>query len=78
MHFVYILRLSTGKYYTGYTSDLRERLAQHKRGTTTSTSSSLSHELVFTAVFTDKMKALAFEKYLKSSSGHAFRNKHLI
>jgi hypothetical protein len=31
-----------------------------------------------TVPFTTKEKALAFEKYLKSSSGFAFRNKHLV
>jgi putative endonuclease len=32
MYYVYILRLNNNKLYTGYTSDLKRRLAEHKRG----------------------------------------------
>jgi predicted GIY-YIG superfamily endonuclease len=78
MYYTYILKMDDGTCYTGYTSDIEERLAQHDRGSTTSTSTSHKHQLLFYAAFPDKMKALAFEKYLKSSSGHAFRKKHLI
>jgi len=35
-------------------------------------------KLIFYAAFLNNRKALAFEKYLKSSSGFAFRNKRLI
>lgn len=31
-HFVYILQSADGKYYTGYTTDLERRMAQHKTG----------------------------------------------
>ena len=36
------------------------------------------NHLVWYGAFLDKNKALVFEKYLKSSSGFAFRNKHLV
>jgi putative endonuclease len=78
MHYVYILKLDNGDCYTGYTTDLEERIAQHDRGSTASTRSSVSHRLLFYAAFSTKIKALAFEKYLKSSSGHAFRKKRLL
>ena len=35
-------------------------------------------KLVFYAGFNDKKSALDFEKYLKTASGIAFRNKRLI
>jgi len=35
-------------------------------------------KLVFYAAFETKKKALDFEKYLKTNSGFAFRNKRLI
>ena len=31
-HFIYILESSNGKYYIGYTTDLKRRMDQHKRG----------------------------------------------
>ncbi len=34
--------------------------------------------LVFYAAFVSAKRARAFEKYLKSSSGKAFRNKRLL
>lgn len=32
MHFVYILQVLNGKYYTGYTTDLKRRMEQHRSG----------------------------------------------
>ena len=32
-YFVYTLQASDGKYYTGYTTDLKKRMAKHKNGT---------------------------------------------
>ena len=78
MHYVYILQLDDGSYYTGYTANIEEWLAQHARGTTFSTQKSKTLQVTFFAAFPDKMKALAFEKYLKSSSGYAFRKKHFL
>lgn len=31
-HFIYILQTKDGRYYTGYTIDLKRRLDQHKSG----------------------------------------------
>jgi len=35
-------------------------------------------QLAWYCSFISKIQALNFEKYLKSSSGFAFRNKHLV
>jgi putative endonuclease len=32
-HFVYILQSRDGRYYIGYTTDLKRRMAAHKNGT---------------------------------------------
>ena len=32
MYFVYILESLDGKYYTGYTNDLKQRMEKHKSG----------------------------------------------
>uniref|UniRef100_UPI00404A7F4A GIY-YIG nuclease family protein n=1 Tax=Fulvivirga sp. TaxID=1931237 RepID=UPI00404A7F4A len=75
---VYILKCSDGTFYTGCTSNLDNRLDRYQKGHVHYTSSRLPFELVTFITFTDKYKAYNFEKYLKSGSGIAFRNKRLI
>lgn len=79
MFYSYILfskKLNT--YYAGSTSDIRRRLLEHNSQKVVSTSSGIPWKLVWYAGFDSHTKAQAFEKYLKSSSGFAFRNKRLI
>lgn len=75
---VYILLCNDGTRYTGCTSNLEERLIRHQKGYVDSTKDKFPVSLLFYCAFTDKIKAFEFEKYLKSGSGIAFRNKHLI
>ena|SRR5690242_18004595 len=75
---VYILKCCDGKYYVGCTNDLVDRLLRHNRKEVSFTSGRLPVELVTYLVFLDKYKAYAFEKYLKSGSGHAFMKKRFI
>jgi len=78
MHFVYLLKLPNGHYYVGQTSNVFERLKYHEAGRVPSTAKYVSKDLVWYAAFKDKETALVFEKYLKSSAGKGFRNKHLV
>jgi len=78
MFYVYILSLVNKTYYIGYSSNLKMRLLEHTKGNVESTKKFLPCSLVYYSSFISKAKALNFEKYLKSSSGFAFRNKHLI
>ena len=78
MQYVYILKCADHSYYTGCTQDIGERIEKHSNGYVESTKYKLPVELVFHCAFTDKTKAFEFEKYLKTGSGIAFRNKHLI
>lgn len=78
MYYVYILRLNNALHYSGYSYDLKKRLVEHKNGRVNATKNFRPIELIFYCSFKSKKKALDFEKYLKSSSGFAFRNKHLI
>jgi putative endonuclease len=78
MQYVYILICANGKLYTGCTNDLRDRFQRHKSGEVESTKDLLPIKLIFYCAFPDKYKAFAFEKYLKSGSGRAFKNKRLI
>lgn len=78
MYIVYILKCSDEKPYTGCTKDIDERLVRHKNGYVQATANRRPVELITHIVFNDKYKAFEFEKYLKSGSGRAFLNKHLI
>ncbi|HEV8677424.1 MAG TPA: GIY-YIG nuclease family protein [Candidatus Paceibacterota bacterium] len=77
MHYVYILKCSDGKLYTGCTEDLKERFERHKNGHVPATENRRPVELQTYIAFEDKYKAFEFEKYLKSGSGRAFIKKHL-
>ncbi len=78
LEYVYILRCSNTKTYVGHTSNLEERLNRHHKGYVPSTKNLRPLHLLTFISFTDKYKAIAFEKYLKSGSGRAFLKKRLI
>jgi putative endonuclease len=79
VYYVYILELQDNSFYIGYSSDLKQRVSAHIAGEAKYTKSRGTYSsLLFYAAFRLKSKALQFEKYLKSSSGFAFRNKHFL
>ena len=75
---VYILKCNNGKYYTGYTTDINKRIIAHNRSEVSFTKDKLPVRLVHLSLFENQQKAYDFERYLKSGSGIAFRNKRLI
>ena len=79
MFYTYVLfNKVTGRYYIGYTPDLRKRLDKHYSGKVLSTKSNVNYRLVSFIGFVNRVDALDFEKYLKSGSGVAFMNKHFL
>jgi len=77
MYYVYILEsLKNGSKYIGYSTDLKERLKQHNKGQSNHTAHRGPYKIYWYCAFSEKEKALNFEKYLKSSSGFAFTSKH--
>ena len=78
MWYVYILKCSDDTYYTGCTNNLEDRMERHNKRQVRYTSDKLPVILVTYVAFTEKYKAYDFEKYLKSGSGKAFRNKRFI
>ena len=79
MYYTYVIQSQKDKsYYVGSTLDLRQRLKVHNQKGARYSSSKIPFELIWYAAFKTKPKAQDFEKYLKSSSGFAFRNKRLI
>ncbi len=79
MYYVYLIAsLSTdGKKYVGYTEDLKQRIADHNAGKNESTAAHRPWKLRTYFAFSTKTQAMAFERYLKSGSGHAFARKRL-
>lgn len=78
MYYVYLLKLSNNDIYTGSTSNLKTRIADHNEGKNISTKPFRPVKLIYYCAFPTKSQAIIFEMYLKSGSGKAFRNKHLI
>ena len=80
MHYVYIIKSINypDQIYVGHTSNLKKRFSDHNCGTTAHTDKYKPWELILYMGFQDKMKAIEFEKYLKSGTGRAFREKRLL
>jgi predicted GIY-YIG superfamily endonuclease len=79
MHYVYILRSIKfkDKFYTGRTTDLVRRLAEHNRHENEYTSRYKPWLIKTYVAFQTKEPAISFEKYLKTPSGRAFAKKRL-
>jgi predicted GIY-YIG superfamily endonuclease len=74
MYCVYLIQSINfpDKKYIGYTTNLEES-KKHNWGGYEYTTRHRPWELVLSLNFANKGKAMAFEKYLKSGSGNAFR-----
>ena len=79
VYYVYLLesREFPGQHYVGFTLDLKRRVADHNAGKGPHTSKFAPWRLVTYIAFSEERKAAAFERYLKSGSGHAFARKRL-
>jgi predicted GIY-YIG superfamily endonuclease len=80
MHYIYILQSipCINQSYIGWTDNIKERLKSHNSGSNKHTSKFKPWKLVWFCGFADQDKAIAFEKYLKSASGIAFRRKRFL
>ncbi len=79
MYYVYILKSDKDcSMYVGVTTDLIKRIKEHNSKGMKFTDSRRPYRIVWYAVFSDKIKAYKFERYLKTGSGIAFSRKHLI
>ncbi len=79
MTYVYILQslADMERRYVGLTNNLRARLARHNAGQVAHTSKFIPWRVQSYFAFSDADRAVAFERYLKSSSGRAFARKRL-
>ena len=77
--FVYVLKNSSvpPRYYTGLTSDVVTRYAEHDAGGCLHTANYRPWSIDLIIEFADERRAVAFERYLKSGSGVSFAQRHL-
>jgi predicted GIY-YIG superfamily endonuclease len=74
VYYVYLIESlgAQGERYVGMTTDLKQRLGEHNAGKSSHTSKFRPWKLCTHIACTHRAKAEAFERYLKSGSGHAF------
>jgi predicted GIY-YIG superfamily endonuclease len=77
--FDYVLRNSATPplFYTGLTSHVPSRLADHNAGRCQHTASGRPWTVDLVIEFSDERRAVELERYLKSGSGVAFARRHL-
>jgi predicted GIY-YIG superfamily endonuclease len=76
---VYILRSLKDhrRFYSGFTEDPEDRLRHHNEGGVPTTAPYRPWEFKTCIAFTDRERALEFERYLKTHAGRAFAARHL-
>ena len=74
-YFVYILKSKQdGSLYTGYTTNIQERLKTHNSGKVISTKSKIPYKIVYFETLMGLTEALAREKYLKSTKAKSLKD----
>ena len=78
-YYVYIIQSlkDLNRFYTGFSEELNARLKAHNQGKDSHTAKHKPWKIKTAIAFTDRDKALNFERYLKSPSGRAFAQKRL-
>ena len=72
-YYVYVLQsMIDQKYYTGYTSNLRERLEKHNKGEVYSTKHRRPLKLIYFEGCCNQQDATHREKYLKTTYGKRY------
>jgi len=77
-YYSYVLRnIANGRWYTGYTNNLRKRLRQHTNRQSTYTKYRGPYELIYYEACRNKEDAQSREKYLKSGMGKRYIHNRL-
>src|SRR5947199_9001529 len=78
MFYVYLLHsISNNGVYIGFSTDLRKRISEHKRGGSFATKSRGPWKLIYYEAYTERQDAEGREKYLKSWAGRRFLRTQL-
>ena len=77
--YVYVLQseATLESFYVGFTEELQTRLKVHNSGQVPHTAKFRPWRIKTAVAFTDRQRAVDFERYLKSASGRAFAKKRL-
>jgi putative endonuclease len=80
MFHVYVIRSISDpkRYYIGYTENIDQRVKEHNEGKSLHTTKYGPWELAVYLAVPSKTKALDLERYLKSGSGRAFLQRHIL
>jgi len=78
MHYIYVLLSEKdGKFYTGYSEDLKRRFEEHRKGKVASTKKRLPVHLVYYEACVSERDARHRERYLKTYLGKLFLRNRL-
>ena len=78
MYYTYVLQSKVdGKFYTGFTKNLKLRFEQHNEQLVESTKSRVPLKLIYYEACLDRSDATRREKYLKTYHGKMFIKKRL-
>jgi len=70
MFYLYILRSrKDGRFYTGVTKDLKDRIKRHDENRSLSTKNRGPYDLVYYEIYDSRSDAMKRERYLKSLEG---------
>ena len=77
-YYIYVLLSEKdGKFYTGYTKDLKQRFEEHKKGNINSTKNRRAFKLIYFEGCLSQQDATHREKYLKTFHGKMFLHNRL-
>jgi len=78
MYYTYVIQSEKdGRFYTGFTKDLRHRLNEHNSGKVTSTKNRCPFSLIYYEACLNEQDATAREKYLKTGMGKRYLKNRL-
>ena len=77
MFYIYVLEGKDGEFYTGFTKDLKKRLAEHNAGLGTYTKRYAPWELIYYEACRDILDAERREKYIKTTQGRRLLKRRL-
>lgn len=77
--YVYVLEsLKDGKRYTGFTNDLKRRIAEHQKGLSFATKFRRPFKLIYYEACIESDDAQRRERYLKTTQGRRFLGLRLL
>ena len=78
MFYTYVLQSQKdGKFYTGYTNNLRKRFKEHNEGSVEYTKGRGPYKLIYYEACLNEQDARSREKYLKSGKGKRYLKSRL-